>query len=73
MHQMHFAFDFIEEPVFLLLLLSCFLGLHLQHMEVSSLRVELELQLPAYVTAITMWDPSCVCDLQPQLMATPDL
>ena len=37
-----------------------FLGLHLQHMEVPRLGVELELQLPAYATAT--WDLSCVCD-----------
>ena len=30
-------------------------------MEVPRLGVELELQPPAYATA--MWDPSCVCDL----------
>ena len=32
-------------------------------MEVSRLGVELELQLPAYTTAIAMPDPSRVCDL----------
>ena len=40
-----------------------FSGLHLQHMEVPRLGVELELQLPAYATAIATPDPSCVCDL----------
>ena len=39
----------------------CFLGPHLQHMKVIRLRVELELQLPAYTTA--MWDPRCIFDL----------
>ena len=39
-----------------------FLGLHLWHMEVPSLWVELELQLLAYVTATAMWDLS-LCDL----------
>ena len=34
-----------------------FLGLHLQHMEVPRLGVKLELQLPAYATAIAMQDP----------------
>ena len=34
-----------------------FLGPNLQHMEKS------ELQLPAYTTAITAWDLSCVCNL----------
>ena len=38
-----------------------FLGLHLRHMEVPRLGVELELQLPA--TAIAMQDLSQVCDL----------
>ena len=38
-----------------------FLGLHLQHMEVPRLGVKLELQLPAYATA--MPDLSRVCDL----------
>ena len=32
-------------------------------MEVSGLGVESELQLPAYTIAITMWNPSHVCDL----------
>ena len=35
-----------------------FLELNLQHMEVSGLGVESELQLPAYSTAIAAWDPS---------------
>ena len=38
-----------------------FLGLHPQHMEVPRLGVKLELQLPAYATA--MGDLSLVCDL----------
>ena len=37
-----------------------FLG---QHMEVPRLGVKLELQLPAYATAIAMADVSHVCDL----------
>ena len=42
----------------------CFLGLLPQHMEVSRLGLESQLQLPAYVTAIAMlWDPSCIYDL----------
>ena len=36
---------------------------HLQHMEVPRLRVELELQLPAYTTATATQDPSHICDL----------
>ena len=39
------------------------LGLHLQHMEVLRLGVELELQLPAYTVATATWDPSHVWDL----------
>ena len=41
----------------------CFSGLHLRPMEVPRLRVESELQLPAYTTAIAAWDLSLVCDL----------
>ena len=40
-----------------------FLGPHLRHITVSGLRVKLDLQLPAYTTAIAMQNPSCVCDL----------
>ena len=40
-----------------------FLGLHLQHMEVPRLGVELELQLLGTATATAMQDLSCVCDL----------
>ena len=36
---------------------------HLWHMGAPRLEVELELQLPAYTTAIATWDPSHVCDL----------
>ena len=43
--------------------LFCFLRLHLRHMEVPRLGVELELQLPAYITATATMDPSWVCDL----------
>ena len=32
-------------------------------MEVSRLGAESELQLPAYITATEMQDPSCLCDL----------
>ena len=46
------------------------LGPHLQHTEVSRLQVESELQLLA--TATATWDPSYICDLTPQLTATPD-
>ena len=40
-----------------------FLELHLQHMEVPRLGIELKLQLLAYITATTTQDPSHVCDL----------
>ena len=36
---------------------------HLQHMEVSRLGIELELQLPAKTIATAIRDQSCVCDL----------
>ena len=45
------------------LLSFAFLGLHPWHMKVPRLGVESELQLPAYTTAITMPDPSHICDL----------
>ena len=35
-----------------------------RHMEVPRPGVELELQLPAYITATSMPDPSCICDLR---------
>ena len=41
-----------------------FLGLYLQHMEVTKLGVESELQVPVYATAIAMPDPSRVCHLR---------
>ena len=41
----------------------CFLGPHLQHMEVLRLGVLSELQLLAYTTATAAWDPSRVCNL----------
>ena len=40
----------------------CFSGLHLWHMEVSRLGVELELQLLATATATAMPDPNRICD-----------
>ena len=40
-----------------------FLGPHPQRMEVPRLRVQLELQLPAYTTATAMWDLNLVFDL----------
>ena len=49
--------------LFLLFFFFCFLGLHLQHMEVPRLGVESELPLPAYTIAIAMRDPSHIYDL----------
>ena len=40
-----------------------FLGLHLWHMEIPRLGVELELRLPAYATVAAIPDPSHICDL----------
>ena len=48
---------------FLFLFFFCFLGPHLQHMEVPRLGVESELQLPAYTTATAMQDPRRLCYL----------
>ena len=45
---------------FFCFVLFCFLGPHLQHMEVS--RLEVEWELPAYTTATAAPDPSHVCD-----------
>ena len=44
-------------------IIVCFLGLHLQHVEVPRLGVKSELQLLAYTTATATRDPSCICDL----------
>ena len=46
---------------------DCFLGSHMQHMEVPRLGVESELQLPAYATATATWDLSHVCNLHHSL------
>ena len=43
--------------------LFCFLGLHLQHVEVPRRGVQLELQMPVSTTATATWDPSHVCNL----------
>ena len=48
---------------FFLFSFFCFLGLHLQPMEVPRLEVELELQLPAYTTATAIPDLIHVCDI----------
>ena len=41
----------------------CFLGPHLQHMDIPRLGGKSELQLPAYTTATAMLDLSNICDL----------
>ena len=50
-------------PTFYFCVCVCFSGLHLQHMEVLRLGVQLELQLPAYARATATRDPSCICNL----------
>ena len=47
----------------LFLVLFAFFRLSLWHMEVPRLGVTLELQLPAYTTAVATLDPSCICIL----------
>ena len=47
--------------------LFCFLGPHLQHVEVPRLGVKSELQLPADTPATATQDPSHVCDLHHSL------
>ena len=39
-----------------------FLWLYLQYIKVLGLRVQLELQVPAYATAMATMDPSCPCE-----------
>ena len=48
---------------FIIIIIICFLGLHLQHMEIPGLGVESELQLPAYTTDTATPDGSLLCDL----------
>ena len=48
---------------FFFLFLIFFLGLHLRHVEVPSLGVKSELQLPAYATATAKPDLSLICNL----------
>ena len=49
------------------------LGPHLWYIEVPRQGVKLKLQLLVYTTAIAKPDPSCICDLLPQLAAMPYL
>ena len=48
---------------FVLFCFVCFLGPHLQHMEIPRPGVKRELQLLAYDTATATWDPSHICNL----------
>ena len=48
---------------FILVLLFCFLGPHTRHIEVRSLGVKSELQLPAYTTDTATPDLSGICNL----------
>ena len=50
------------EGFFLFFFFFLVLGPHRWHMEVPRLRVQLEPQLPAYIIATAMPDPSHVCD-----------
>ena len=63
---------FLYSYILILFYFITFLGPKVWQIEISRLGVELELQLPAYVTDTAMPDPSRVCDPPPQLMATPD-
>ena len=52
-----------EQFLKFIIIVFCLLGCHPWHMEVPRLGVELELQLPAYVTATATPDLSLVCNL----------
>ena len=69
-------FSFLFYFLSFFLYLFCLGGLLPGHMEVSRLGVETELQLlatvPAHAPAPATQDPSLLCELHPQLMATPD-
>ena len=49
--------------IFIFSIIAGFLGLHLWHMELPRLGVQLELQLPVYTTATATQHPSCLCKL----------
>ena len=62
--RFHITFSYFMLFIYLYLnLFFCFLGLHLQHIEVPGPGDKSELQLPAYTTARVMRDPSSVWDL----------
>ena len=56
-------FNFYLCFIYLFIYLFCFLEPYLWHMEVPRLGVKSELQLPAYTTATTTQDLSCICNL----------
>ena len=56
-------FKFVLSWGYNILFCFCFLGPYLHHMEVPSLGVETELQLPTYAITTATWDPSHICDL----------
>ena len=58
--------------LFIYLFVCLFLPLHLRHIEIPGLGVELELQLLAFATVTATRDPSCVCNLRHSLAASPD-
>ena len=54
---------FLKKFIIIIIIIIVFSGPLPQHMEVSRLGVQSELQLPVYTTARAMQDPSRVCDL----------
>ena len=61
LHNLNNSALFLFSIYILSLFFFSFLGLHLQHVEVPRLRVESELQLPAYNTATATPDLSHIC------------
>ena len=53
----------LQGKVFSFLFGGVWWGVHLQHMEVPRLKVELELQLPGYIIATAMPDLNHICEL----------
>ena len=61
------SYNFMHSSFFFLFFFFCFWGPHSQHVEFPRLRVQSELQLPAYITATATPDPSWICDLHHSL------
>ena len=61
--QSHLRSDLLRKSVKWNIFFSFFLQLHLQHVEVPRLGVNMELQLPAYTTATATPDLSHICHL----------